>query len=266
MKVAFFSILVLGSCSGPVRPEDNKESRSKPVISRKAEVPAKVFSCEEVLLAMVKSGNLKVLQDFPEMLLRIDDVSEEKITIQLYNKDISDRTGQVRQVENTVGWLEFFPGSGKLMDITADPEAPVEVHYDTTILSGHDLFKSCGISKHSGPEKQRQNNGTLDSQWSGSYHFSAHNRDGRETAFDIIITTADDITVQYTDGGERPQVFRNIKATMMDADKIRIPFNPQAEEMGTIYLQKSGGGYLISGSPVYFINPGNEDFPLQKIR
>lgn len=259
-------MLFLMSCSGPVRPEGRKGSRKDPVDGKKTVVPPKAYSCEELLLAIVKSGNLKMLQDFPEVLLRIDDVSAQKITVQLYNNDISDRSGQVRQVENTLGWLEFFPESGKLMDITADPESPVEVSYDTTLLSGRDLFKVCGISKHSGPEKQRQNTTTLDNQWHGSYRFSAYNRDGQKTAFDIVITTADDITVKYTDGGERPQVFRNIRAAVMDADKIRIPFNPQAEEMGTIYLQKSDGSYLISGSPVYFINPGNEDFPLQKIR
>lgn len=96
-------MLFLMSCSEPVRQEDRKGSRKDPVDGKKTEVPPKAYCCEELLLAIVKSGNLKMLQDFPEVLLRIDDVSAQKITVQLYNNDISDRSGQVRQVENTLG-------------------------------------------------------------------------------------------------------------------------------------------------------------------
>lgn len=86
-------MLFLISCSGPVRQEGRKESRKDPVDRKKTVVPLKVYSCEELLLAIVKSSDVKMLQDFPEAFLRIDDISAQKITVQLYANDISDRSG-----------------------------------------------------------------------------------------------------------------------------------------------------------------------------
>ena len=36
--------------------------------------------------------------------------------------------------------------------------------------------------------------------------------------------------------------------------------------MGVIYIQKSGDQYIISGEPITNINPGNDEFPLKKVK
>jgi hypothetical protein len=50
-------------------------------------------------------------------------------------------------------------------------------------------------------------------------------------------------------------------ATIIEANKIMITYNSDQ----IIYLEKSGDYYTISGSPIYFINPGSDDMPLKKI-
>jgi hypothetical protein len=36
--------------------------------------------------------------------------------------------------------------------------------------------------------------------------------------------------------------------------------------MGIIYIEKLDDEFFISGSPIYFINPGSDDRPLKKIK
>lgn len=105
-----------------------------------------------------------------------------------------------------------------------------------------------------------------DKEWIGSYQFSAKNRDGMKTIFDIQIIKLTDITVKYSDGESRSKIYKNIKSRFVQKDKISIAFNPKDKEMGTICIEKVGNEFFISGSPIYFINPGNDDFPLKKIK
>lgn len=65
--------------------------------------------------------------------------------MEIYTRETTDRTGELRTVENTVAWLEFIPESQKLNDVTADPESPVALSYDKTILSRHPLSETCGL-------------------------------------------------------------------------------------------------------------------------
>lgn len=51
---------------------------------------------------LVFSSNLGALKKFRETSIRTENISESKITIAVYAKEMSDRTGELRAVENTV--------------------------------------------------------------------------------------------------------------------------------------------------------------------
>ncbi|SDD26654.1 hypothetical protein [Niabella drilacis] len=99
------------------------------------------ISCGQILSNLVRSGNAVAFKHFERSIVKakIDYITTDKARIKLFVPDISDRPGK----EQTVGWLEFYKQTGKLMDITGDPGRPLELQYDKTILHGHDLFRLC---------------------------------------------------------------------------------------------------------------------------
>lgn len=105
----------------------------------------KKYSCEDLLKELVLSSSLETLKKFKQVEVRTEDISQDKITIEVYTKETSDRTGELRTVENTVAWLEFIPKSKKLYDITADPESPVDLNYDKTLFTRHSISELCGL-------------------------------------------------------------------------------------------------------------------------
>lgn len=103
-------------------------------------------------------------------------------------------------------------------------------------------------------------------EWIGNYHFSARNRDGLKTSFDITISKLNNITVKYVSDEDQVKIYKNIKGKFIQKDKISIAFSPKDGEMGIIYVEKLDDEFFISGKPIYFINPGNDDLPLKKIK
>lgn len=100
--------------------------------------------------------------------------------------------------------------------------------------------------------------------WEGVYHFEASNKDEIKTSYDITIKSLNDISIQINEGEDK-ESYSHIKAEVLNDDKIKLVFNPSLEdEMGIIYIEKSDNTYLISGYPIYFINPGNNEMPLIK--
>lgn len=106
----------------------------------------------------------------------------------------------------------------------------------------------------------------LNKEWNGTYHSEAINRDNAKTAFDVVIKSLDNISVNIDDDGSK-ESYSNIKTEIINKDKIKIIYNSSFEdEMGIIYIEKSDNKYYISGNPIYFINPGNNEMPLKKIQ
>lgn len=101
--------------------------------------------------------------------------------------------------------------------------------------------------------------------WVGNYHFEATNRDEAKTAFDIKIISSDNISITITEDGKISK-YQHLKAEKISTDKIKILYDNSADEMGVIYIEKSDDKYFISGNPIYFINPGNNEMPLKKIK
>ncbi|WP_412850359.1 hypothetical protein ACL0VS_11935 [Chryseobacterium sp. PMSZPI] len=128
--------------------------------------------------------------------------------------------------------------------------------------SSKTLSEDSLVSSRSHIDKSQKANDII---WQGTYHFEASNRDEAKTIFDITINSLKDISVNITEEGVK-KTYSNLKAEEVDKEKIKINYNPSSDSMGTIYLEKSDNEYYISGNPIYFINPGNNEMPLQKIK
>lgn len=100
-------------------------------------------------------------------------------------------------------------------------------------------------------------------KWEGQYQFEAANRDDAKTNFKITINSLEDIFILINDDGAK-ETFSNIKAEQINPDKIKIKYDSSENEMGIIYIEKSGNKYFISGNPIYFINPGTREGELIK--
>jgi len=103
-------------------------------------------------------------------------------------------------------------------------------------------------------------------RWAGRYLFEKSNRDDLKTSFEIIILSLNNIMVVYSSDGGSPETYKNLKGEKMDDNKLKITFNKEYGDMGTVYLQQHENEYDISGDPISFINPGNNEFPIRKVR
>lgn len=154
----YLCLILLSGCNKS-REETQPKTAPKavPVIKQNTEPLAdEKYSCEDLLKEIVFSSNLTALKKFRETAVGIENISEDKMTIEVYTKEMSDRTGELHEVENTVAWLEFIPETKKLYDITADPESPVELNYDKTLFSRHPLTELCGVKTTGSGQKKAE--------------------------------------------------------------------------------------------------------------
>ncbi len=104
----------------------------------------KYTSCEDFITDMVKSSNASALKTFNDTRIRIEEITSEKIIIEIYvSNDISEDPSVEQITDHAVGWLEYFPASGKLQDITKDPEEPENLKYDHSVLTGKEIIALC---------------------------------------------------------------------------------------------------------------------------
>jgi hypothetical protein len=142
---AFFMVLVLLSCQ---RSSNHKSQPASISDTTKTTVTRddQEMSCDQLLSAIVKSSNAVALKHFSDTLVqvRIEYLTAEKARIKLYVlSDISEDPANKKLTENTVSWLEFHRRTSRLTDITNDPDKPLVLKYDTTLLQKHDLYKLC---------------------------------------------------------------------------------------------------------------------------
>ncbi len=122
-----------------------------------------------------------------------------------------------------------------------------------------------GKSNFDGKAKPSAINTKAD-DWVGEYVFKVKNKDGLITSFSINIKSLSDIDVLYTGDGEPLESYKKLKAVNISRDKIKIIFNKKYQELGIIYIQKNDAKYIISGEPISSVNPGNDEYPLKKIK
>ncbi len=102
-------------------------------------------TCEALIADLVKSSNAPALKNFKAVQSRTLDINAAKISVELYVINNVSEDPEGKPVEHTVGWLEFFPATGILQDITNDPERPETLQYNTAILQTADWDKLCPI-------------------------------------------------------------------------------------------------------------------------
>lgn len=100
--------------------------------------------------------------------------------------------------------------------------------------------------------------------WIGKYFLEKSNKDELKTSFEITINNLEDIKVTYISDGDEAEIYENLKAEVVDEDKIKIIFNKKYNKMGIIYIQNHEKEYFISGEPISNINPGNDEYFLNK--
>ncbi len=145
LRIVVPVIILFFSCQGSSVKERQSaviaDSGTKPIVAEREDL-----SCVQLVSDLVRSCNAIALDNFGKesVKARIAYMTPDKATIKLYViNDISETPTEERLVESPVGWLEFNKQTGKLLDITNDPDKPVVLNYDKAILAGHDLFKLC---------------------------------------------------------------------------------------------------------------------------
>jgi hypothetical protein len=102
--------------------------------------------------------------------------------------------------------------------------------------------------------------------WKGKYYFESVNKDDLKTSFEISIKKLEDISLKYISDGNKPETYNHIVGELINPEKLKINFNINYDEMGIIFLEKDKDEFSISGEPIYFINPGNDNLPIKKIK
>lgn len=102
--------------------------------------------------------------------------------------------------------------------------------------------------------------------WKGEYYFESKNKDNLKTSFEIKIKNIRDIAIKYVSDEDKPEIYNHIVGELIGTEKLKINFNDEDDEMGTIFLEKNDKGFNISGQPIYFINPGNDYLSINKIK
>ena len=104
----------------------------------------------------------------------------------------------------------------------------------------------------------------FDSSWIGKYSLELPNKDELITSF-LITINPESIDVEYAPDGDEKQIYKNVENEFLSPYLIEIRFNKEYENMGIVRLEKGGNSYTLSGYPVAIINPGTDDFDMEKI-
>jgi len=147
--IVFFTLLMLNCQKAADKTEITEavqkieNSEAKKDLTEEANL-----DCEGFFKKIVLSSNLTALKSYKDIFLRIEDISETKIVLEIYvkNTDSNSPTG-TRITENTVAWLHFLPDEERLLDITSDPEDPIVLSFDKNILKSNNYRNICGLSE-----------------------------------------------------------------------------------------------------------------------
>jgi len=104
----------------------------------------KDFSCDELIMQLVKSSNLNLKDYNDNFFVRIDGIKNDTINIHVYTENnLSDDSKQRQIIESTIAWLTFLPNEMRLLNITADPDNPIEVEFKYNNFNA--LYEACDV-------------------------------------------------------------------------------------------------------------------------
>ena len=105
------------------------------------------LTCDDLVYELVKTT--QIIKSYSDFHTRIESIENNSIKIQVYvENNLSDNPKNKEIVESTLAWLVLYLNEKKLLNITSDPENPINEKFDNSILNKTDIFKSCGISNH----------------------------------------------------------------------------------------------------------------------
>jgi hypothetical protein len=159
MKKSLFIVVVLILFSCKKNLESSVKPESKIFEETSLQIKKKYKNCEELITDIIKSSNAIALNVHKDIQIRVEDQNEEKIIVELYvTNNISENPNSKKMADHSVGWLEFFPLTGKLHDITNDVENPKILNDDKTILDNIDLIKLCNLPVVNSVKNSTNNN------------------------------------------------------------------------------------------------------------
>lgn len=122
-----------------IKKENKTESIKRDIITNKN------LTCNEIIRKVIESSdlNLKIYKDY---FVRIEEIKNDSINIQVYFKNnLSDNPNEKQIVESTIAWLLFLPNENKLLNVTADPDNPVNLKFKYNDLKL--ICESCDIKR-----------------------------------------------------------------------------------------------------------------------
>lgn len=133
----------MSSCKEEIAKEEKKDiliESTKINNSVKEKLP-----CDNVIRKVIESSNLD-LKIYKDYFVRIEEVKNDSISIQVYfENNLSDNPKEKQIVESTIAWLLFLPNEKKLLNVTADPENPINIKYNFNDLNS--VCESCNIKQ-----------------------------------------------------------------------------------------------------------------------
>lgn len=127
------------------------------------------------------------------------------------------------------------------------------------ILAFH--FVSCNgqATDNNVQQTQYSESKTNNENWDGSYKLELTNKDNLKIIYTIKIEITGLAHLLYEEAGEKFS-YEGVYY-LIDPNKIKILYEDE-----TLFIEKVNDGYyLISGEPIYLINPGNEEYEIKKL-
>lgn len=147
-KIIFLLIILFFGCQKAASITDNSVTQTNSEVDQFITLTTENNTCEALFRDVILSSDLETIKKFKDIFIRIENVSENKITLELYTKNnLSQSLDIVQNVENAIAWLEFLPESLKLNDITSDPDEPVAINYDKDLVAQFDFQNTCGVKE-----------------------------------------------------------------------------------------------------------------------
>ncbi len=148
MKNLFYYVtlflLIITSCKE--KNIDNVKKDSKTELIKSDTIINKKLSCNEIIRKVIESSDLD-LKIYKDYFVRIDEIENDSIKIKVYvENNLSDNPNEKQIVESVIAWLLFLPNESKLLNVTADPDNPVDLKFKYNDINS--ICESCNIKRN----------------------------------------------------------------------------------------------------------------------
>jgi hypothetical protein len=278
IKLIFFSFLMI-MCNGKNEKKAEKQTNYIQIdlTSKNIKIP---FCSDDLYFSKIKNTNFNFLKSKNNISLGLINISKYDVSLVAYNSKDDEHTEPVIilnsyfnkiKIDSLVVY-ETIKWEGQLLRRFC-------INKDSTIIikeiskghdvtdDGHDII----VNSNSIVKYYIRDDGKFENlNWKGTYFLGAIDKQNNKTSFSIKIQDLNNISVQIIYSPDEIENYKNIIAEVIEDNKIKIIFNPKLNDgenkMGEIFITNNGSDYFISGEPIYFINPGNDNLALKKLK